>query len=205
MSSPCIRATGSARPRRRAATWREEGPWSKALHPPPLPPSLPHTSAHPAASSHKPCKALWGRVTYSKGLAARRQHRSPKRPLAPIRTALKGKRNMTLSCRRPTRLLGFVNEMQLFSFYPLVPPRELRRGVGDGVGSGRSSSRSLRRRRRQLLTPNEEQPPWAPEGGTLGKEGPMPGAPLGNRPRALRFKPGIRLDWSWRGETQTRQ
>lgn len=29
-------------------------------------------------------------------------------------------------------------------------------------------------------------------------EGPMPGAPLGNKPRAFRFKPGIRLDCSWR-------
>ena len=25
---------------------------------------------------------------------------------------------------------------------------------------------------------------------------PMPGAQPGNRPRALRFRPGIRLDWS---------
>ena len=29
-------------------------------------------------------------------------------------------------------------------------------------------------------------------------EGPMPGAPLGNKPKAFRFKPGIRLDWSCR-------
>ena len=26
----------------------------------------------------------------------------------------------------------------------------------------------------------------------------MPGAPLGNKPKAFRFKPGIRLDWSCR-------
>lgn len=32
-------------------------------------------------------------------------------------------------------------------------------------------------------------------------EGPMPGAPLGNKPKAFRFKPGIRLDWSWRETT----
>lgn len=50
---------------------------------------------------------------------------------------------------------------------------------------------------RRSLTPNDD-PPWAPGGGTLDMEGPMPGAPLGNKPRAFRFKPGIRLDWSWR-------
>ncbi len=52
--------------------------------------------------------------------------------------------------------------------------------------------------RRLSLTPNDEHPPWAPGGGTLDIEEPMPGAPLGNKPRAFRFKPGIRLDWSWR-------
>lgn len=31
-------------------------------------------------------------------------------------------------------------------------------------------------------------------------EGPMPGEPLGNRPRALRFKPGIKLDWSCKND-----
>ena len=34
-------------------------------------------------------QSTFGRVTYSKGLAARRRHRSPKRTLATIRTALK--------------------------------------------------------------------------------------------------------------------
>lgn len=52
---------------------------------------------------------------------------------------------------------------------------------------------------RPPLTPKEEHPPWAPGGGMLDMEGPMPGAPLGNRPKAFRFKPGIRLDWSWMG------
>lgn len=43
------------------------------------------------------------------------------------------------------------------------------------------------------LTPNEH-PPWAPEEGTLDTEGLMPGVPVGKRPKAFRFKPGIRLD-----------
>lgn len=32
----------------------------------------------------------------------------------------------------------------------------------------------------------------------LGMEGPIPGGPLGKRPRALRLSPGIRLDCSCR-------
>lgn len=55
--------------------------------------------------------------------------------------------------------------------------------------------------RTRSLTPNDEHPPCAPGGGTLDMEGPMPGAPLGNKPKAFRFKPGIRLDWSWREKT----
>lgn len=47
-----------------------------------------------------------GRVTYSKGQAARRQHRSPKWPLNPIRTALKKKnKNKTKKPKHETESL----------------------------------------------------------------------------------------------------
>lgn len=59
------------------------------------------------AAGEKPCseqpqavQSTLGWVTYSKGLAARQQHRSPKWPLTPIRTALKEKRNIKLNGQR---------------------------------------------------------------------------------------------------------
>lgn len=58
--------------------------------------TLPHRHPHPFPQSHseqpQAVQSTLGRVTYSKGLAARRQHRSPKWPLNPIRTALKEKK-----------------------------------------------------------------------------------------------------------------
>lgn len=56
----------------------------------------PIATPHPLPQSHseqpQAVQSTLGRVTYSKGLAARRQHRSPKWPLNPIRTALKEKK-----------------------------------------------------------------------------------------------------------------
>lgn len=57
---------------------------------------------NPLSRSEQPqaVQSTSGWVTYGKGLAARRQHRSPKWPLAPIRTALEEKGNIKLSRSR---------------------------------------------------------------------------------------------------------
>lgn len=141
-----------------------------------------------------------GRVTYSKGLAARRQHRSPKWPLNPIRTALKEKKKHETESLKAKMCFEWIKFSIVCPKYRRTSSLKWKNTASPGYVMVGYIAKHCTLWQGEQLTPNDEHPPWAPGGGTLDMEGPMPGAPLGNKPKAFRFKPGIRLDWSWSEE-----